>query len=100
MLDPKLEQQELDQKVEQYLQDYLPEELCLRVLLKMCFYISVVRKIEILQIHADFFVDQNDKVWFFHAKDIVWRHRKLSNGEVQQILNTFTESQNGNSKMR
>ena len=36
---------------------------------------------------ADFYVDSNDKVWFFYAKDIVFRPRKLSFSEIQHIQN-------------
>ena len=70
------------------------------MLLKMCHYVSVVRKVEILQMTADFFVDANDKVWFFFAKDIVWRYRKLSNGEVQQINNARIEMEEQQALLR
>lgn len=42
----------------------------------MCYYISGISFIEILQMKADFYKDLNGKIWFFYAKDIIWRYRK------------------------
>jgi hypothetical protein len=44
----------------------------------MCTYISTVRKIEILSLRADFYMDTNDRVWLFDVRDIVWRGKKKS----------------------
>ena len=49
----------------------------------MCHYLSRVRNVEILQMQADFYVDANDKIWFFYAKDILWRPKKQSIFEIQ-----------------
>ena len=54
------------------------EDYCLRQILKMCTYISTVRKIEILSLRADFYMDTNDRVWLFDVRDIVWRGKKKS----------------------
>ena len=69
---------EVDVRTEQYLEAKSPEDYCLRKLLKMLYYLSEVRKIEVLQIQADFIKDQNDQIWFYHAKNIIWRPRQQS----------------------
>lgn len=51
---------EIDTKTEQWLIKHAPEDYCLRQVLKMCHYVSSVRKHEILSMHADFYVDTND----------------------------------------
>ena len=43
---------------------------------------------------ADFYMDSNDKIWFFYAKDIIWRPRKQSfseAGQIQQIKKEIEE---------
>ena len=59
----------------------------------MCFYVSTIRKVEILSMNADFYVDLNEKVWFYYAKDIIWRHRKQSNFEIDQEKHIKIEHQ-------
>jgi len=68
--------------------------------MKFCHHISIVRKFEILQLKADFYVDSNEKIWFFYARDIIWRHRKLSFGEIQQIQNARKEIEDKRAKIR
>lgn len=51
---------ELSLQIEQQLAKHSPEDYCLRQILKMCHYISVVRNQEILSMKADFYVDMND----------------------------------------
>ena len=51
----------------------------------MCHYVSTVRKFEILSIKCDFYMDSNYKIWFFYAKDILYRPRKLSLDEINMI---------------
>lgn len=96
----KLEPLEIEQKVEQWLIDYSPEDYCLRQILKMCYYISTVRKIEILSMKADFYIDTNDKVWFFFSKDIIWRNRKLSFSEIQHIDNAKKDIEDKRAKRK
>jgi hypothetical protein len=43
--------------------------------------------------NADFYVDLNEKVWFYYAKDIIWRHRKQSNFEIDQEKHIKIEHQ-------
>jgi hypothetical protein len=38
----------------------------------------MVRNNEILSMKADFYVDANGLIWFFYARDIVWREKKQS----------------------
>ena len=75
---PDISRRDLESKTEQWLQTNAPEDYCLRQILKMCHYISQVRQIEILQMKADFYVDSNDQIWFFYAREIVWRNKRLS----------------------
>lgn len=89
--DLQLEPKEMEQRIDKLLIEYCPQDYCLKQVLKMCHYVSAVRKMEILQMKADFYIDANEKVWFFYAKDIVWRHRKQSVFEIQQIQNAQKE---------
>ena len=45
-------------------------ELAYRLCLKMCDYLQKTKKIEILQMKAEFLRDVNNTVWFVYAKDI------------------------------
>jgi hypothetical protein len=50
--------------------------------LKICDYISKVRSIEVLQMQAQFFKDENGFIWFFYATNIQTRknlHRTAMN---------------------
>ena len=72
-------------KIDSWLVENSIEDYCLRQILKMCTYISTVRKIEILSLKADFFMDTNDRVWLFDVRDIVWRGKKQSFADESQI---------------
>jgi hypothetical protein len=39
----------------------------------MCYYLSKLRAIEILQMKTEFLVDENSNVWFVHASNIQYR---------------------------
>ena len=46
---------ELNQMVETKLKYVRPKDYCLRLILKMCFYLQRIHDIEVLQMNADFF---------------------------------------------
>ena len=71
--------------MEQQLAVRSPEDYCLRQILKMCRYLQIVRSIEILQMSCDFYIDVNDQIWFFFAKDISYRLTPKSTKELQVI---------------
>lgn len=56
---------------------YHPEDYCLRMVLKMCYYISELRFREILNMNADFYIDDDGKIWFLYAKDILVQTKKV-----------------------
>ena len=62
-----------------------PEDYCLRMILKMCHYLSEMRFYEVLAMKADFYIDSNDQIWFVYAQDIVWRDRVKSQSELDRI---------------
>ena len=68
-----MKEKELNRKVEKWLMKNEPAEYCLRQVLKMCHYVAIVQKIEILSINADFYIDRNGIIWFFYAYNIVYR---------------------------
>lgn len=78
-------QKELQSQVEQQLAARAPEDYCLRQILKMCRYLQIVRAVEILRMNCDFYVDANDQIWFFFARDIVYRVMPKSPKELQII---------------
>ena len=80
--DKQMSPNEIQKKTEEWLQENAPEDYCLRQVLKMCEYMQQIRKMEILRLKADFYVDANDKIWFFYATDILVRPKKQSVFEV------------------
>ena len=62
-----------------------PEDYCLRMILKMCHYLSEMRFYEVLAMKADFYIGSNDQIWFAYAQDIVWRDRVKSQSELDRI---------------
>lgn len=83
--DMNMSVKDVEMKVDQWLIENAVEDYCLKNVLKMCHYLSVVRRVEILQVRADFYMDQNDKIWFFYASDIVYRPKRQSFKEIGQI---------------
>lgn len=47
------------------------------MVLKMCYYISELRFREILNMNADFYIDDDGKIWFLYAKDILVQTKKV-----------------------
>ncbi len=47
------------------------------MVLKMCYYISELRFREILCMNADFYIDDDGKIWFLYAKDILVQTKKV-----------------------
>ena len=58
---------------------------------KMAFYIKVLYDTEILQMDADFFQDDNGKIWLFYAKNIMTRPKKKS---ALQLFNETKSKRN------
>ena len=52
------------------------QDFCRKQILKMCYYMQRVRSIEVLQMKAEFLVDESGSVWFSFAKDIHYRELK------------------------
>lgn len=46
------------------------KEFCLKQVYKMCFYVQMVYKIEILQMRAKFAIDDHGTIWFNYADEI------------------------------
>ena len=55
----------------------------------MCFYLQTVRKMEVLQMNCDFFMDDDGGIWLFYIEDVLWRpvmKTDLEINEEKQIL--------------
>ena len=49
---------------------------------------------------ADFYMDANDRIWFFYSKDIIYRDRKQSFTEEGQIKQVKQEIEEQKQKLR
>lgn len=58
-----------------------PKDYCLRQILKMGHYLSMVRQVELLSIEANFYKDSNGKIWFCHASNILTRPKNKNTSE-------------------
>jgi len=70
--------------IENKLKVLRPKDYCLRMVLKMCFYLQKIHEIEILQMNADFFQDDNGEIWFFYASDVLTKPQIKSQLEQKQ----------------
>ena len=51
---------------------------CQRVANKLAFYVQTVYNYDILRMDLDFFKDENDEIWMFHANNIVVKNNELT----------------------
>jgi hypothetical protein len=49
------------------------EDYCRKQCLKICYYVKQTKKLEILQMHAEFLQDDCDNIWFTYARSIHFR---------------------------
>ena len=59
-------------------------DYCWKQCLKMAYYISTIRGIEILMMQAEFFKDENGYFWFYYAQNVYVRqvqNRKTLNSK-------------------
>jgi hypothetical protein len=53
----------------------------------------VVSNVEVFEIKADFFRDSDGEIWFCHARDILYRNRKRTEAELDQLSKLRKEAQ-------
>lgn len=85
---------ELNQLIEKKLKEFRPKDYCLRMVLKMCFYLQKIHEIEVLQMNADFFQDDNGEIWFFYATDVLIKPQlksMLEKKQEEEINEAFKE---------
>ena len=70
--------------IENKLKYLRPKDFCLRMVLKMCFYLQKLYNKEVLQMNCDFFQDDNGEIWFVHATEILIRPLLKSRLELKQ----------------
>ena len=70
--------------IENKLKYLRPKDFCLRMVLKMCFYLQKLYNKEVLQMNCDFFQDDNGEIWFVHATEILVRPLLKSRLELKQ----------------
>ena len=76
-----LSRSQIYQQVDLLLMEVRPRDFCLKQVLKLCYYIQKIYSHEILSMKCDFYRDANNKIWLFHASDILSRNRIRSNAE-------------------
>ena len=76
-----LSRSQINQQVDLLLMEVRPRDFCLKQVLKLCYYIQKIHSNEILSMKCDFYRDANNKIWLFHASDILSRNRIRSNAE-------------------
>jgi hypothetical protein len=54
------------------------KEKCHQNCLKMCHYVQKVYGYEVLTMDTDFSIDDNGKLWFWYAKNIITRPKKYT----------------------
>lgn len=69
--------------VETKLKFLRPKDYCLRLVLKICYYMQRIHEMEILQMNADFFQDDNGEVWFAYANDILYKPQVKCQHEIE-----------------
>lgn len=64
---------ELVYDYKQYEHARTDHQKCLYQIYKICFFVSKIHKYEILKMKAQFMKDDNGKIWFYHAKNLIVR---------------------------
>jgi hypothetical protein len=64
-----------------------PKDYCLRQILKIGHYITAVMKREILSMEAEFYMDDNGKIWFCYANNITQRKRLIT--DIENVAIAF-----------
>lgn len=53
----------------------------------------MVGNVEVFEIRADFFRDSDGEIWFYHARDILYRNRKRTQAELDLLSKLRKEAQ-------
>ena len=66
---------ETQRAIEEILEIESPKDYCLRLIMKMGHWLTTVRKIELLSLKADFYQDDNGKVYLTYVSECIVRPR-------------------------
>ena len=66
-----------------------PRDYCQMICIKIGYYLKVVHKKDLIRMNVEFLIDEFDKIWLFHAKNLWIREENEFPSDHEKMMSQF-----------